>query len=64
MGFRLKLCIIASPPPAPPPLPLALISNKDEGVALIDIVPNESLSNVSLTFQIPGQMGAEAGRQC
>ena len=37
------------------PLSLALISNKDEGVALIDIVANESFSSVSLTSQIPGQ---------
>lgn len=43
------------PPPSFCSLSLALISNKDEGVGLIDIVANESFSSVSLTFLIPGQ---------
>lgn len=50
--FRLSPCFLLFPRS---PLSLALISNKDEGVALIDIVANESFSSVSLTSTIPGQ---------
>lgn len=65
LGDLDRSCVISPHPPlsplflflypSPRPLSLALISNKDEGVALIDIVANESFSSVSLTSQIPGQ---------
>lgn len=58
-AFRIEPCIffLFCPSFSSPSSPFssALISNKDEGVALIDIVANESFSSVSLTSQIPGQ---------